>query len=331
MTNRLFPWLCFSLVLLFVSSFCSAQIKDQSLKKDPATYKDITPPDTTTALISRIQATPPDILKKFHDAGMSPREHELTKEERLEVNAAFAMLPPLHQQVLKKHLRGISFLDDMPNTALTAVINPDQPVRLYHITFRAAILKQNVSEWLTEKERTCFDPKDSSRSVAVQAGKLSAILYVLLHEATHVVDGSLGLLKNPDKGDVIVDDSFYGNFTNGIWTDMTTFAFIPGDSLFARNHFRRGGQLFPLSEAAELYKGLKMTPFVSLYSSSSRHEDLAEYLTVYHFTQKLKQPFDIVVSENGKQQMVYKPMASDLVKKRARFMSFFYQKIKNVS
>ena len=35
-----------------------------------------------------------------------------------------------------------------------------------------------------------------------------------------------------------------------------------------------------------VYQALRRTPFVSLYSTSSQHEDLAEYLTVYDFTQK---------------------------------------------
>jgi hypothetical protein len=68
----------------------------------------------------------------------------------------------------------------------------------------AAILHQNVSEWLTEKERTCFESGDPHLKISVEAGTLDAMLYVLLHETIHVVDGALGLLAvdgvNPRPG-----------------------------------------------------------------------------------------------------------------------------------
>lgn len=314
--------LSFYLSIVFSSAICLAQNKDNQSSSNKNTEQF----DTSTALFLRVQPTPEDVLKMFHEAGMSPNEHVMTQEENKLVKEAFEMLPPLHQRVLKEHLKSISFLDNMPNTALTSKIGSETPNRLYHITFRAAILKQNVSEWLTEKERTCFDNKDTSRSVKIEAGKLNAIVYVLLHEATHVVDGSLGLLAESDSDKNIGYKSFAADFTNGIWKDRTTFSFLPTDSLFAKNHFRRDGKIFSLTEACDLYKGLKMTPFVSLYSSSSRHEDLAEYLTVYHFTKILKQPFTIIVLENGKETMSYSPMSSDLVDKRIRYMSIFYTK-----
>jgi len=326
MIYRSLAQLSFILIILYVSALCRAQDKDHQANTNYSNCKNVEQFDASTPLFTRVQSTPVDVLKMFHDAGMSPEEHQMTKEESHLVKSAFEMLPPLHQRVLKEHLRSISFLNNMPNTALTSIIEPDTPVRHYHITFRAAILKQNVSEWLTEKERTCFDNKDISRSVKVECGKLNAIFYVLLHEATHVVDGSLGLLTDLNTAENSTYNSFSSDFTNKIWKDRLNFDFLPTDSLFAKNHFRRGGKLFSLNQAFDLYKGLKKTPFVSLYSSSSRHEDLAEFLTVYHITRKLKQPFNIIVLENGKRLLVYDPMSSDLVKRRTRYMSIFYTK-----
>ena len=88
----------------------------------------------------------------------------------------------------------------MPNTALTSTINPDDSFRLFDITFRAGILKQNLSEWITEKERTCFDTTGSNISVSIEAGTLDAMTYVLLHETTHVVDGSLEITPGENLG-----------------------------------------------------------------------------------------------------------------------------------
>ena len=49
----------------------------------------------------------------------APTAHALTAVERHKLSAAFAALPPLHRRVLGERLRSVSFLDGMPNTALT--------------------------------------------------------------------------------------------------------------------------------------------------------------------------------------------------------------------
>ena len=73
----------------------------------------------------------------------------------------------------------------------TSPANPPDPFRLFDIPVNSAILRQDVSEWLTQKERTCFQPPGSALSASVEArSKVDALFYVLLHEATHVVDGS---------------------------------------------------------------------------------------------------------------------------------------------
>jgi hypothetical protein len=138
-------------------------------------------------LQDRVQESPPVILQKFSEAGMSPKAHALTAPEQLIVNQAFALLPPFHQAVLNQHLRSISFLDEMPNTALTAALNPDDTFRVYHITIRAAILKQTVSEWLTEKESTCFDTTGSPFRVAMEEGSLNALPEIRYFPLRHLV------------------------------------------------------------------------------------------------------------------------------------------------
>ena len=148
--------------------------------------------DTASPLESRVKDTPAAVLKMFEEAGeAAPTAHALTTAERRKLSAGFAALPPLHRQILGERLRGVSFLDGMPNTALTSTVNPDEPYRLFHITIRAGILRENVSEWMTWKERTCYEVASSTLSVSVEAGELDAIIYVLLHEATHIVDSCL--------------------------------------------------------------------------------------------------------------------------------------------
>jgi hypothetical protein len=278
--------------------------------------------DPESPFLSRVQQTPAYFIKKFRDAGMSPTTHQLSTEEMKIVAAAFEALPALHRKVLKRHLKSFSFLDHMPNTALAGPEVEGSENKLYHIAFRSGILKQTVSEWVTEKENTYYSKGDSSITVSVQAGLLSAFTYVLLHEGTHIVDGSLDLLsKEPGQG----QNTFTKNFSRGLWKDRLAHQLLSSDSVVFTNHFRGGGRKFLLTEAVNVYKSLSHTPLVSLYSSSSWHEDLAELTSVYHLTHTLKQPFSIIVRKNGEELYRYEPMQSALVQQRFYLLDMFYK------
>ncbi len=283
--------------------------------------------DPTSPLESRVRETPPAVLKMFEEAGgAAPTAHALTAAERRKLLAALAALPPLHRRVLGERLRGLSFLDGMPNTALTSPVNPDEPYRLFDITIRAAVLGQDVSEWLTEKERTCFEAAGSPLSVAVEAGKLDAIVYVLLHEATHIVDFCLRITPAIPPGDQPAGDAPASAFTEGIWSGSTTPSPRYRDPLLERIRFRAGGKVLAIDQAGSVYAALRRTPFVSLYGSRNWYDDLAEYVTVYHLTEVLGQPYRIVIRKQGKEAFAYEPMKSAIVRGRVGQMKRFYER-----
>src|SRR4030095_16124057 len=133
--------------------------------------------DPSSALESRIGETPAAVLEAFKNARNKPTAHVVTAVERQKLNRAFAALPRLSHQILRERPRSLSFLDGMPNTALTSTVNPDESFKLFDITIRAGVLNQNISEFLTQKERTCFETSNSSLNVFIQAGTLDAIVY----------------------------------------------------------------------------------------------------------------------------------------------------------
>ena len=100
-------------------------------------------------------------------------------------------------------MRALIFLDGMPNSALTSAVEPGSSAddRKFDITIRAGVLRENISEMLTAKERTCFEVGATGFTVSVEGGSMDAIVYVLLHEVTHLVDSVLGLTpENPPCG-----------------------------------------------------------------------------------------------------------------------------------
>lgn len=283
--------------------------------------------DPTASLESRVRETPAAVLRMFEENGAAhPTSHALTEKERRKLASAFAALPPLHRRILGERLRSVSFLDNMPNTALTSTINPDESFRLFDITIRAGILRQSASQWLTEKERSCFDAAGSPLSVSIEAGKRDAISYALLHEATHIVDACLEITPSVRSGEQPARDTPPSEFTSGVWSERTIPSPSYRDPLRERVRFYVDGEKLAIAQAASVYESLRRSPFASLYGSSNWYDDLAEYVTVYHWTELLRQPYRIVIRSGGKAVFVYEPMKSNLVRGRVDQMKRFYEK-----
>jgi hypothetical protein len=252
---------------------------------------------------------------------MDPVNHPLTELERAKVKAAFAILPPLHRKILSTRLHSISFMDNMPNTALTSRVVYQDSIEQFNITFRAGILYETISEWATKKENILYDKSENDAyTVTIEAGKLDAFVYVLLHEATHVVDAVLNVTPAVENATDTVAPTVV---TKGIWHKMNVPVARYIDSLIEKTIFR-GGAKVPTASAPEIYRTLSKMPFVSLYAMASWSEDLAELETIYHLTHKLKQPFYVIVKKENIELVRFEPMKNKAVKRRLDHLIFFY-------
>lgn len=276
-------------------------------------------------LTERSQPAPESVFRKFREAGMKPVNHILTTIEKEKVNKAFSLLPPLHQKILKQHLHSVSFMDNMPNTALTSPVETSGPEKMFNITFRAEILNETISEWATWKENSCYVQAEGNEyQVTIEAGNQDAIVYILLHEATHVVDAVLNITPHLDEFDALVAPT---PFTADIWSEINKPKEKATSTLLETTRFRSGKPV-QISSAQKVYEALKETPFVSLYSMASWHEDLAEILTIYHLTQKMNQPYRILVKKNGVNIFVYEPFINKQVINRQTMLAMFYTSYK---
>lgn len=273
---------------------------------------------------SRIGETPASVLEMFKDAGLgTPTTHELTPAERRAFADAVAKLPLLHARILRERLRRVSFLDGMPNTALTSTVNPDETHHVFDITIRASVFAETVSEFLTQKERTCFDTTGSPLAVSIETGPLDAVVYVLLHEATHIVDRSLGF--TPEFGARASDGSAMTPFTEGVWSERTIPVPRFRHEILGRVRFGAGGEPLPIDQAISVYEALMKTPFASLYGSTNWYDDAAELVTWYHLAERLALPYRVVIRDAGREVFAYEPMRSPLVRSRIDQMARFYE------
>jgi hypothetical protein len=150
-------------------------------------------------------------------------------------------------------------------------------------------------------------------SVSVKAGSLSALLYVLIHESVHVLDISNrhGQAGPPQ----LFASSSPSQIEHGKWDDATTPVPAYPSPLFEQSWFQTGKPV-SIGDAETTYQTLARSPFVSLYGSSNWYDDAAELVTCYYLTQKLHQPYRIVLRKRNDVLFSLDPMSSELVTAR---------------
>ncbi|MDC0710798.1 hypothetical protein POL68_20145 [Stigmatella sp. ncwal1] len=245
--------------------------------------------------------------------------HTLTDSERHKLAAALGHLTPLQRRVLTRHLRSISFVEGMPNNALTYPDETDRSEKRFHITIRAGVLNETVSELITRKERSCADAAGSSLELSIDAGHMDALVYILLHEATHIVDNSLGFTA-----EVGARYAPTKPFTEGIWEDRLHAVAAYRSDILDTTCWRERGKTVPLDKTPSVYTALSQTPFASLYGSNNWHDDIAELVAWYTLTQVLHQPYRIELRDQGNLVYSYEPMNSPLVRSRFVYLQQFF-------
>jgi len=267
-------------------------------------------------LEDRVSSAPESVLKRFsNELNVNVSAHRVTPDERIILVNAFAQLAPFQREVLRNRLHAIYFMDGLPGNALTFPDGGPTSEPMYSIAVRAEALHETVSELVTRKERTLFDSAGSELSVTVDGGTLNAMVYVLLHEGTHIVDFAIGAAPDP------AHPSGNHPLVSGIWRDGVT----PVDQyrlpILMGISFRRNGQIIPITHAADLYDALGRTPFISVYASCDSHDDLAELVAWTELTVRLHQPYRILISKGAIVMRVIEPAKSNLVQARLRSLS----------
>lgn len=257
----------------------------------------------------RSRVGPPDalVMEIFRDAGGSEiTPHALTEQEWAVVDSALGKLPPLHRRVLQGHLRRLSFVDLKPGAgnALTSRADPDGKGDAFDITLRASLLHETLTDFLTAKDAGLFEDDGSGYRVRFNAGRADALTYVLLHEATHVVDQVLGLTADAD-----------GPVRKALWIGSRDLAEPYASSLAAKTRFR-GSSRIPVHQAANYYRALARTPFVSFYATAAASEDLAELAAWRQLSRHGQKLSVTVVDATGRRVFRYEPLKSASVRRR---------------
>lgn len=321
----------FLLAVISCISIPSNESNFEALKNQPSRRLASYEFNFSTALVERVKPIPAFLLEEIRklDGRDDYRNYTFSAAEKKELARYLALLPPRYKEVLRTRLIGIYavspfmgagladwVMDEKGNTYAILVINPE-------------VMRKTISEWLTYREKSCFAADQKDVSVSVDAGKAySALMYFLLHESAHIVDyveNHTPYVEVPLKA-IAKSSVAEKAFVRGIWDEYGKPARAADFPMRAEITFYglSKGPKIPLSKAKEFYDGASKSPFVTLYAAQNWAEDFAETAMMYHFTQKLHQPYRIVLKKEGKELLQYSPQNSAKIMQRFRYFDGFY-------
>lgn len=280
--------------------------------------------DPASSIGSRISEAPDFLLAYLQEMdNVDNYTSYVPSDQEWDIVASYLTeLPVLHDEILKKRLIGIFFINNFIGSGMADYVLDENNDIYSLLIINPETLRHDITTWMTHRENTCFQDDSSDIEVAIECGdKYLGLMYVLLHEATHIVDyvKAMTPYTEPDikaikRGEV----SESTVFTKNIWQERTTPVESYKDDFQEEITFYGlgGGPILENSMAPEIYGKLQHLPFVSLYGSMNWAEDFAEYVFWIHYTQKLGQPYEIRVVQKDHLMAAYSPMDFEHVKSR---------------
>ncbi len=317
--------------LTSIKNVDEAKFNIDAWKKNP--YFDATKykSDFQSPLHERIGIAPDFVLETM--GGWDEKTYKsyaLSKDELHLMKEYLNLLPPLFQKVLKESLIGIYFVEENFLGSGFAEMCFDEN---YHaktfLIINKKTLNLSLSEWLTQKELTCFiDDQKLNMEVQVEVSDDYLGLYgILLHEAAHCVDYVHRITPYLDGNNylfhLIYNYPVKAPEFSSIWKSDRLYNLhkvnFPLSSKVTFYGMNKGPKL-KLTQAKKLYQQLEQTPFCSAYASLLRPEDFAESAMYYHLTQHLNLPYKIKVLKKEKLFHQYEPFKNPHIKERLQFL-----------
>jgi hypothetical protein len=284
-----------------------------------------------TDLIDRVGTAPDFVLDYWSGQdGRRYTAHGLSADERDIFRQCLDDLPETYKNVLKERLIGIFVVEDFLGSGLADYVL-DANDKIYSILlFNPTVLRVSLSELVTQKERTCFifDRPDMSITVNLN-NQLPGLLYILLHEATHIVDyiNKYTPYVEPDMLKIQGESSGARPFTERLWADYTqlkdnySFAYKDRITFYGMSQ----GPKISISEAADAYRAMEGVPVASLYGALNWAEDLAEYMTFLYLTRIKGTDYTITAWDNGKVIYQYRPFENKKVLEREQELPLTFE------
>jgi hypothetical protein len=283
-----------------------------------------------SSIESRISESPDFLLKYLMNMDKTENysSYIATKNDIEMFIEYYNLLPSMNKQIMKNKLIAIYFVNNLYGSALADYVISEKLEMFNILIINPETMKHDMTEWLSYRENSCFI--DSKDQIEVQCGdKYTGLMYTLIHESTHIVDYHLYITPYTEYSSFKVLNNHYDKhniFLEEIWDNYNTpKEKITKDFMEEITFYNlSNGPKLSFSEAVSIYEELILTPFNSLYSCLSWAEDFAELTTWYHFTEILKQPYQIIIKENGKTLKQISPLENKMVQERLSLVQQLY-------
>ena len=282
-------------------------------------------------VVKRIVPAPEFVLKQLmqYDNAVDYTPYQPNDDEIYRITLNMRKLPPLNLRILRERCIAIYFVNNFRSNGLTDYAVDSAGNRYFYMAFNSQSLKISLSDLLTRKEQSCFKDDQSPLDVRILCSdEFKGFFYVLLHESTHGVDlvNNITPWLSPVYAQVLNDTATSTPFTKGMWKSYD----IPeknhdfdNRNLISFYGFD-GGAKIPRSSIKNLYSFFQKSGFASLQSSVNWAQDIADFVTFYHLTHKLNNPYKIVITFSGQEALTIEPMNSAEVRKRFDSIAMFY-------
>ncbi|TGN19190.1 hypothetical protein [Leptospira idonii] len=260
----------------------------------------------------------------FKDVPEKSSQEEEFKKLLSEVRAT---LPDAVNRQFDEFVYGIYFVRKLGSTGLTGIIRDGKKPIGGIIFLDTDFLNRKANDWASFKENTVFQ-EDANNTLHLRIEEedkdtiSAALSFILLHEFGHI----LAVLGNHAPDYSLKERDFRSfPFFQGIWIGENESEFDSGFFQERKTIRFYGDKKIRLApEGLNLYRKLKNTPFVTLYSSTNADDTFADSYVSYVHVILQKKPYEIYLLSQGKKKQIFK---NGITEENGRRPREFFDKI----
>lgn len=327
MRGQFITILCiFSVATTFISCDSDRSFADK-IYKMPMRHLENYDFNSESSFSQRLNLSGDMVLRYLQDMDADPTYtlYNPTKSEKTMLEEYFNLLAAPVYNLCKERLVGIYFIDGFYGSGLTDFIYGEEGEIYTILALNPSVLHKSISELFTFKDSSCFKNDNKEIRLEIEISDVySGLLYILFHEAAHIVDyvaGDTPYVHRTMKRLGIVNKG-EAPFTEQYWSDYN----IPDDSVNLRYreslkfYSEKDKKLISDDDMIQVYGELENSPFCSLYSTVNWAEDYAEYVSLYHMTQILDLNYTIRIYQKKSLVYEYSPFENELILQRAKHL-----------
>lgn len=224
-------------------------------------------------------------------------------------------LPEKFKHLFNKRLVGFYFIENFNGGGATDWMIDSRTNIYCYVVINPAVLQKSLSDWVTYRDAGSFS-KNKNITLNININdKYTGLMYILLHEGTHVFDYVHNITPYLDneyrkvfKPAGFTNYQFVENtwLTNNILTSKEQRAIGKRYNSYgifpSRNNFSS-------DKMQTIYSTLEGSSLISLYSYTKWYEDFADFVTFYHLTAVMQSTYEIKIKKENKIIYFYAPFS----------------------